>query len=98
MLPAIHPLVIDFSGTTNGTGSILAFYHFRGPSPDCILDLQSGLYCESILEPENNGVSGFSSYDVSFTFLPADSDPGTSPGSFVVGQYIPSTWTCPPPV
>ena len=89
------PVVMAFSGSTNGTGSILA-YTTPGDHPQ----LASSLFSASSTVNRywtlsNNGVTGFTGYDATFTFLPGDADAGTDPNIFVIGSYEAFTWSYP---
>lgn len=89
------PVVLDFTGNTNGTGNILAF-----TTPGDHPQLASSQFSSSKTVNRywtltNNGVSGFTEFDANFTFLPADADAGTDAAAFVVGNYNPSSWTYP---
>jgi hypothetical protein len=89
------PVVINFTGTTNGTGSILAFTT-PGDHPQLASsNFSSTSTVNRYWTLANNGVTGFSSYAATFTFLPGDADLGTNPNIFVVGNYHTSAWNYP---
>ena len=89
------PVVLDFTGTSNGTGSILA-YTTSGDHPALASsNFSSSKTVNRYWTLSNNGVSGFTDFDATFTFLAGDADTGTDPNIFVVGSYNPSTWTYP---
>ena len=95
MHPGTLLIVIDFTGTTNGTGSILAFTT-PGDHPQLASsNFSSTSTVNRYWTLTNNGVTGFSSFDATFTFLPGDADPGTNPNIFVVGNYNASAWNYP---
>ncbi|MFO7669158.1 MAG: hypothetical protein R6W31_05835 [Bacteroidales bacterium] len=89
------PVVLSFTGTSNGTGSILAFTtpgdHPQITSSAFNPDFTVNRYWTLT----NNGVTGFTSFDATFYFLSGDADPNTNPNSFVIGNYNPSAWTYP---
>lgn len=89
------PVVLDFTGTSNGTGSILA-YTTNGDHPELASsNFSSSKTVNRYWTLSNNGVSGFTDFDATFTFLAGDADTGTDPNIFVVGSYNPSTWIYP---
>ncbi len=89
------PVLLDFTGTTNGTGSILAYTTNGDHSELASSNFSSSKTVNRYWTLSNNGVSGFTDYDATFTFLAGDADTGTDPNIFVVGNYVSSAWTYP---
>ncbi len=89
------PIVLTFTGATNGAGSIRAFTT-PGDHPQLASsNFSSASTVNRYWTLSNSGVTGFSSFAATFSFLPGDTDPGTNPAIFVVGNYNASTWNYP---
>ena len=86
------PVVVDFSGTTSGSGSIIA----------CTSGSDDADISNSGIDPTksvnrtwtltNSGVAGFTSYSATYNFAPGDRDAGTTPANFEVRRYTGGTW------
>lgn len=86
------PVVVDFSGTTSGSGSIIA----------CTSGSDDADITNSGVDPTksvnrtwtltNSSVAGFTSYSATYNFAPGDRDAGTTPANFEVRRYTGGTW------
>lgn len=86
------PVVVDFSGTTSGSGSIIA----------CTSGSDDADIANSGVDPTksvnrtwtltNSSVAGFTSYSATYNFAPGDRDAGTTPANFEVRRYTGGTW------
>ena len=89
------PVTISFAGTTNGTGNIVA-YTTPGDHPDIGTSSISPDYTVNrYWTLINNGVSGFTSYDVTFNFVSGDMFPGTNYQYFTTACYNSGIWYYP---
>jgi hypothetical protein len=89
------PVTLSFTGTTNGTGSI-TMSTITGNSPNISTsNLNPALNVNRYWTITNNGVTGFSSYDATFTFVAGDIDAGADYTSFIAGEYSSSSWSYP---
>jgi hypothetical protein len=89
------PVTINFTGTTNSLGSILA-NTTAGDHPNIgtsILDLNKSV--NRYWSLFNSGVIGFTSYSAVFNFNAADLDGGANTANFEAARYATSTWTTP---
>jgi fibronectin-binding autotransporter adhesin len=91
------PVATTFTGTTNGTGSITA-KSTAGDHPNINTSaINPALSVNRYWTLSNSGVTGFSSYDITMTFDPADIDAGADYNSFITGNYSSSAWNYPVP-
>jgi len=89
------PVTITFSGNTNGTGMISA-RTLAGDSPEInSSNIDPLLNVNRYWSIENTGVTGFTSYDATFTFASEDVDTGADPASFIAGIYSSLSWDYP---
>jgi hypothetical protein len=89
------PVTIDFSGTTNGTGTIIA-KTTSGDHPNISSStINPALSVNRYWTLTNSGVTGFSSFNASFSFDPANIDAGADYGSFIAGKYLTGAWSYP---
>jgi hypothetical protein len=89
------PVNINFSGSTNGTGSILV----NTTANDHPNIYTSGVNPERTVNRiwtlNNSGVSGFSNYSVQLNYLTSDLDPSANPLNLGVARFFSSTWSQP---
>ena len=89
------PVTLGFAGNTNGTGSITAnttaVDHPNIGSSGIEPTLSLNRYWALL----NTGVSGFTFYDATFTFVPGDIDSGADYSTFMAGKYTSSAWSYP---
>jgi len=89
------PVTLGFTGTTNGTGTITAATT-AGNHPNINTSiLNPVLSVNRYWTLTNSGVSGFSSYNATFSFDVADVDTGADWSNFVIGNYVSSAWINP---
>jgi len=89
------PVVIDFTGTTNGTGTITCSTT-SGDHPQIAGSRFNPSYTVNrYWTLTNNGVSGFTTYDATFNFVSGDVDTGTDYNYLLVGNYTASSWNYP---
>lgn len=89
------PVVLDFTGTTNGTGTITA-YTTQGDHPQIGTSIFNPSYTVNrYWTLTNNGVTGFTTYNATFNFAAGDLDTGTDYNYLVPGNVIAATWTYP---
>jgi fibronectin-binding autotransporter adhesin len=89
------PVTLNFTGTTNGTGSITV----KTTSGDHPNIGSSAIIASSSVNRywtvTNSGVTGFTSCAATFTFVAGDIDGGADYNSFFIGAYSASSWTYP---
>ena len=88
------PVLIAFTGTTTGGGTLTAF----------TVGTEDPNIASSTIEPTidvnrywslvNSGVAGFTNYSVTFNFVAGDVDAGANTAEFIVGKYN-SGWIYP---
>jgi hypothetical protein len=89
------PVTITFSGSTNNTGTITASTA-DGDSPEVnSSNINPLLNVNRYWSFENTGVTGFTSYDATYTFASEDVDAGAVPTSFIAGIYSSFSWDYP---
>lgn len=89
------PVVIDFTGTTNGTGTITCSTT-SGDHPQIGSSYFHPAYTVNrYWTLTNSGVSGFTTYDATFNFVSGDIDTGTDYNYLLTGNYNTPTWTYP---
>jgi hypothetical protein len=89
------PVTLNFTGSTNGTGSITA-KTTAGDHPSIGTSIiNPSLSLNRYWTLVNTGVSGFTSYDATFIFVPGDIDTGADYSSFIAGKYSSSLWSYP---
>lgn len=89
------PVTINFSGNTNNTGSLLVNtspedhpqIYTSGVNPDRSVN--------RIWTITNSGVTGFTSYNVVFSYANADLDPTANPMNLGVARIFASVWSRP---
>jgi hypothetical protein len=89
------PVTITFSGSTNNSGTITAST-VAGDSPEInSSNINPLLNVNRYWSFVNTGVTGFTSYDATYTFVTEDVDAGADPTSFIAGVYSTSSWDYP---
>jgi fibronectin-binding autotransporter adhesin len=92
---AYAPVTIEFTGTTNGTGSIL-FYTTQGDHPNISSSsINPASSVNRYWTAANNGVTGFTSYSVTLNFVPGDLDASADYNAFIIGNYTGGAWNYP---
>jgi autotransporter-associated beta strand protein len=87
------PVALTFTATTNNTGSITT-YTTAGDHPQIATsDINPSLSVNRYWTLINNGVTGITTYNATFTFVAGDIDGGANTSNFTVQNYLPSTWT-----
>ena len=89
------PVNLTFTGIISTEGNITV-NTTPGDHPNIgSSTFNSGVTVNRYWSIANSGVSGFISYNVTFTFVPGDIDLGADFNYFYVGNYRPSTWIYP---
>jgi hypothetical protein len=92
---AYTPIVLSFSGTITVAGNIMA-NTTSGDHPNINTSIITPtVTVNRYWTISNSGVSGFTSYDVTFYFVAADVDAGADYNYFMAGNYNAPTWTYP---
>ncbi len=87
------PVALTLTSSTNSTGSITC-YTTQGDHPQIATsDINPSLSVNRYWTLINNGVTGITPFNATFTFVPGDVDFGANTSNFIVQNYIPSTWT-----
>jgi len=89
------PVLLNFTGNTNGTGSILVHtqnsdhpqIYTSGVNPDKSVNRTWTI--------SNSGVTGFTAYGAQFNYLTDDLDPAANPMNMGVARYFSSAWSQP---
>ena len=89
------PVTLNFTGTTNGSGSI-SLNTVAGNTPTInTSNINPSLNVNRYWTISNNTVTGFTSYDATFIYVPGDIDAGADYSSFIAGEYSASSWSYP---
>jgi hypothetical protein len=89
------PVTIDFAGSTNGTGNILA-YTTSGDHPNIGTSaINPFASVNRYWTLTNSGVTGFTSYSGTFGFAATDLDGGTDYNYLAAGYYNAAVWSYP---
>ena len=89
------PVTIVFTGTTNNSGSFTVRTD-SGNIPDLnSSNINPALNVNRYWSIINEGVTDFTSYDVTFNFVAGDMDTGADFASFIAGQFYSSAWSYP---
>lgn len=86
------PVSIDFAGTVTGTGYLDASTAVIGAAPAVASGLSQTKYLNRKWTVTNSGVSGFTSYNPTFTFVGGDIQGSASTSNFIVRKLTSSTW------
>jgi hypothetical protein len=89
------PVTINFTGSTNSTGSITLNTVTGNSSNIGTSNINTLLNVNRYWTITNNGVTGFSSYDATSNFVSGDIDAGADYTSFIAGEYSSSSWVYP---
>lgn len=89
------PVQMNFTGTTNGTGSITAKCTAGNHPNIASSNIDPALCVNEYWTLVNSGVTGFTTYDATFTFTSSDILPGADYTSFIVGRYLTGAWNYP---
>ncbi|HLP21828.1 MAG TPA: hypothetical protein VK174_16055, partial [Chitinophagales bacterium] len=89
---AYAPVLVEFTGTTSGSGSIIAC---TSGSDDADIN-NSGIDPTKSVNRNwtltNNSVAGFTSYSPTYNFAAGDRDAGTTPANFEIRRKTGATW------
>ncbi|MCX6269861.1 MAG: carboxypeptidase regulatory-like domain-containing protein [Bacteroidetes bacterium] len=88
---AYTPVTLLFTGTPGGTGSIDVSTSVS--QPPVASGISQSKYINRKWTVVNNGVSGFTSYSPTFTFVTGDKTGTPDPAKFVVRKYDDPNWT-----
>jgi hypothetical protein len=86
------PAVVNFVGTTAGSGSITASTTLNDHPQIGTSGLLTAKSVNRYWTLTNNGITGFTSYSPTFTFVSADVDAGATTGNFVISKYNGASW------
>lgn len=86
------PVQINFTGTTNGTGSIVASTQGMDHPSVFTSGIDPAKSANRHWSLVNTGVTGFTSYNSSFQFATSDLDPSTNPLQFGISRFNGSAW------
>ena len=86
------PVTLDFTGTTAGCGYIDASTTELGTAPPVVSGLSQTKYIDRKWTLNNTGVSGFTSYSPTFTFVASDKVGTPDESALVVRKYNGSAW------
>lgn len=89
------PVVLEFTGATNGTGSITAKTTAGDHANINTSTINPTYSVNRYWTLTNIGVTGFTSYAATFTFVTGDMDPGSDSNSFIIGNYNLTVWSYP---
>lgn len=87
------PLHINFNGSTNGTGSILASTQGVDHPSVFTSGIDPAKSANRHWSLVNTGVTGFSSYNATFEFSNSDLDASTNPLQFGASRFFGSAWS-----
>lgn len=89
------PVTVQYTGTTN-SGGYLSANTTSGDHPDIYFSgIDQTKTANRHWELLNSGVTGFTGYNITFNFNPADLDGGANTSSFIIGRYQGGNWTLP---
>lgn len=89
------PVTLNFSGTTNGTGNIVATTA-SGDHPNIASSaINPSLSVNRYWTLVNNGVTGYTGIDATFSFNETDKDAGADYNYFIAGLYSGGAWSYP---
>ncbi|HTE43897.1 MAG TPA: invasin domain 3-containing protein, partial [Gemmatimonadaceae bacterium] len=92
---AYAPVVIDFTGATNGVGSLTASTTAGDHPSVATSGINAAKSANRYWTVVNGGVGGFTSYDGTFNFVAGDVDAGANTSSFVVRKFDVAGWSSP---
>ncbi len=87
------PLTLTFAGNTTAAGGLSV----RTNIGDHVAIATSGLDSTKSINKNwtltNDGLTGFGTYNATFTYSPADVDSGSVPANYLIKQYDGTTWS-----
>lgn len=86
------PVQINFTGSTNNTGSLLVNTANTDHPNIFTSGIDPARSANRFWNITNTGVSGFSSYNATFNFVSADLDPSTNPLNFTASRFNGTNW------
>ncbi|MEY3199708.1 MAG: hypothetical protein RJA13_1666, partial [Bacteroidota bacterium] len=86
------PVSIDFAGSVTGTGYLDAVVAVPSAAPAAASGLSQTKYVNRKWTLTNTGITGFTSYAPTFTFVSGDIQGSGTPTAFVIRNYETSAW------
>ncbi|MEY3437880.1 MAG: hypothetical protein RL265_465 [Bacteroidota bacterium] len=85
------PVTIDFAGSVSGTGYLDAVVAIPNVAPEVASGISQTKYVNRKWTLTNSGITGFTSYAPTFTFVSGDIQGAGDPTAFVIRNFA-STW------